>query len=372
MVGLLENVRIVTLAEQYPGPYATLLLADLGADVIIVERPSGGDPARMAPEFHAALNRNKRSVALDLKSETDRASLAELIATADVFMEGYRPGTMGRLGFGYEEVSRLRPGIVYVSISGFGQSGPYRDRPAHDLSYQAVAGLLAARASTGSTELPDGLALGDLSSGMFAAVGLLAALLRSRETGEGCHVDVSMTDGLVSWMSTQLGPLLNESRDGELGAEPAYGLFSTADGKLLSLSIAHEDRFWAALCNVLGLAAEGALLHDDRVREFDSLRERLAGRIATDTLANWARLLDEADIPWGPVQSLDEVVRDPHFAGRNMFATVPSQPGKRVYVAQPIVIDGVRPLPVRDAPGIGQHNAELLGSDAPSLQHKPD
>src|SRR5882757_710888 len=130
MTKCLEGLRVLTLAEQYPGPYATLLLADLGADVIIVERPKGGDPARMVPMFHAALNRNKRSVALDLKVEADKASFAGLIKSADVILEGFRPGTMDRLGFGYKAVSAINPRIIYASISGSGQNGPYRDRPA--------------------------------------------------------------------------------------------------------------------------------------------------------------------------------------------------------------------------------------------------
>ena len=138
----LDGIRIVCLAEQYPGPYATLLLADLGADVILVERPGSGDPARQFPGFHAALSRNKRSVVIDLKAEDGRRQLRDLVASADVLMEGFRPGTMERLGFGYAAVELLNPKLVYVSISGFGQSGPYRDRPAHDLSYQAIAGFL--------------------------------------------------------------------------------------------------------------------------------------------------------------------------------------------------------------------------------------
>ena len=359
----LQGLRILTLAEQYPGPYATLLLADLGADVIIVERPAGGDPSRMSPEFHAALNRNKRSVALNLKDEADKASLVTLIGSADVFMEGYRPGTLERLGFGYRQVSAIKPAIVYASISGFGQSGPYRDRPAHDLSYQAVAGLLAQRAASGSTRLPEGPALGDLSSGMFAVIGILSALLQRTRTGKGQHIDVSMTDGLVSWMSIQLGQVLNGGANRPLISEPAYGLFKTADGKLLSLSIAYEDWFWTALCAVLGLAAGAGLTGAQRADDAPRLRDRIAEIVATETLATWTRRFDKAGVPWAPVQDLAEVAADPHFAARGMFSKVPTRDGERSYVAQPLLFDGVRPAPSRDVPGLGEHNAELLGGD---------
>jgi crotonobetainyl-CoA:carnitine CoA-transferase CaiB-like acyl-CoA transferase len=370
MTPCLEGLRVLTLAEQYPGPYATLLLADLGADVIIVERPNGGDPSRMSPTFHAALNRNKRSVALDLKVDEDKASLTALIKTADVFLESYRPGTMARLGFGYRDVSAINPRIIYASITGYGQSGPYRDRPAHDLSYQAVAGLLAQQAASGSTARSEGLAVGDLSSGMFAVVGILAALVQRTRTNEGQHVDVSMTDGLVSWMSIQLGQLMNGGQNLPLISEPAYGLFKTSDSKVLSLSIAYEDWFWAALCEAVGLPADARLTRSERAADQQALRERLAEIIATDTRANWAQRFDKAGVPWGPVHDLEEVVGNEHFVAREMFTTLQTKSGERFYVSQPIVFDGVRPGPTRDVPRLGEHNSELLQADGSPHQIK--
>lgn len=358
----LAGLRVVSLAEQYPGPYATLLLADLGAEVVLVERPSGGDPARQFPPFHAALNRNKRSVTLDLKNEDGRARLRELLRTADVLLEGFRPGTMQRLGFGYDEVSRVNPGLVFVSISGFGQTGPYRDRPAHDLSYQAIAGLMFRRARDGDTGQPDELAIGDLSSGMFAALGAMAALLERARTGRGRHVDVSMTDGLVSWMSVMLGPVMNRSPLADISAEPAYGVFSCADGRLLTLSIAHEDWFWRPLCGLLGMDDVAALDRAARVAGGDALQSRIAARLAAEPRDAWAPRLDAAGIPWGPVNDLDEVAADPHFRARGMFARVPQPGGEALHhVAQPLVFDGVHPGPSRGVPSLGEGNAEILG-----------
>jgi crotonobetainyl-CoA:carnitine CoA-transferase CaiB-like acyl-CoA transferase len=337
-------------------------MADLGAEVLLVERPAGGDPARQFPPFHAALNRNKRSVTLDLKAEAGREGLRALIRGADVLMEGFRPGTMQRLGFGYDEAARLNPRLVYVSISGFGQTGPYRDRPAHDLSYQAIAGLLFRRARGGEVGPPDELAIGDLSSGMFAALGTIAALFERARTGRGRHVDVSMTDGLVSWMSVMLGPAMNGRPLADIGAEPAYGMFRCADGRLLTLSIAHEDWFWRPLCALLGMDDAAGLGRAERVAQGERLRARIAERLLAEPREAWAARLDAAAIPWGPVNDLDEVAADPHFRARGMFRELPQPEGGSLWhVAQPLVFDGGHPGPVRGVPALGEANGEIPG-----------
>ncbi len=357
----LHGLRVVSLAEQYPGPYATLLMADLGAEVILVERPGQGDPARAFPGFHAALNRNKRAVAIDLKGEEGRGALRALLADADVMLEGFRPGTMARLGFGYEDVARFNPRLVYVSISGFGQDGPYRDRPAHDLSYQAIAGLLFGQARSGQLTPPGDLAIGDLASAMFAALGTLAALHQRSRTGRGQYVDVSMTDGLVSWMSVFLAPQMNGQPLADIAAEPAYGAFRCGDGKLLTLSIAHEDWFWSALCALLDMPDAAPLRRPERVAQFDALRERIARALAQGPRDAWAARLDEAAIPWGPVNDLHEVVEDPHFVARGLFRDVPEPDGRvHRYVAQPLKFGDSHPGPVRGTPALGEGNDELL------------
>lgn len=364
----LAGIRVISLAEQYPGPYATLLLADLGAEVILVERPGVGDPARQFPAFHAALNRGKQSVALDLKSDEGKAHLRRLIASADVLMEGYRPGTMARLGFGYEAMARLNPRLVYVSISGFGQDGPYRDRPAHDISYQALAGFLYRHAERGSVEDPGSIAVGDLSSGMFAAVGTLAALLERARTGAGKYIDVSMTDGLVSWMSVMLGPVMNGAPLADIGAEPAYGVFKCGDDKLLTLSIAHEDWFWRPLCELLDMDEAAGFNRGERVARTSALQRQIATALATRARADWADKLDAAGIPWGPVNSLDEVAADPHFRARGLFREVADSDGARHYhVAQPLIFSGEHPGPRSGVPGLGEHTAQVL-RDLPKLK----
>lgn len=367
----LEGIRIISLAEQYPGPYATLLLADLGADVILVERPGVGDPARQFPAFHAALNRNKRSVALDLKADGDKDRFRDLVVSVDVLLEGFRPGTMGRLGLGYEAMASINPGLVYASISGFGQTGPYRNRPAHDLSYQALAGFLHGQAATRSTQLPSDIAVGDLSSGMFAALGILAALLARTRTGKGTYIDVSMTDGLVSWMSVMVGPAMNEELLADIAAEPAYGLFECKDGKLLSLSIAHEDWFWKPLCTLIGMDDVADLKRAQRTQREIELVARIGKAIAAAPRGKWAEKLDAAGIPWGPVNTIEEVASDPHFIERGLFRNVTEAGGRhRRYVAQPLIFDGHHPGPARGVPALGEHTDEVLSELSQRAQQK--
>lgn len=359
--GPLSGIVVLSLAEQYPGPYATLLMADLGADVILVERPGGGDPARQFPAFYESLNRNKRSVAINLKVAEGREALLRLVRDADVLLEGYRPGTMGRLGLGQEVLHEVNPRLVIASISGFGQDGPYRDRPAHDLSYQATAGMLHELVADKRTGPVTQLAIGDLSSAMFTAFGVLAALLKRERTGKGSYVDVSMTDGLVSWMTTQLMPVLNGTTAGGIEHEPGYGVFHASDG-LLSLSVAHEDWFWRPLCQVLGMEEVADLRAPDRVVRKDELRKRIAAVLATRPRDEWVAVLDEAGVPVGPVLALEEVADDPHVKARGLLVDVPADGRrlKRQHVRQPLVFDGVGSGPTRHVPELGEHTQEVL------------
>ncbi len=357
----LEGLRVVSLAGQYPGPYATLLMADMGAEVVLVEHPRGGDPARQFPGFHRALNRNKKSVTIDLKGADGRAALERLLADADILLEGFRPGVMERLGFGHEAVLARFPRIIYVSISGFGQTGPYRDRPAHDLSYQAIAGLLFQQARSGDSGVNSDVAIGDLCSGMFAAIGALSALNDRHRTGKGTYVDVSMTDCLASAMTVMLGPVLNGGAPDIISSEPAYGVFRCGDEKLLTLSIAHENVFWKSLCGLLGIPELGDLDHHARVADGDRLRTRLARILETQDRDTWGRAFDQADIPWAPVSDLEEVAADSHFRARGVFQSLAGVDGQACWhVAQPLIFDGDRPGPTSDVPGLGEHNDELL------------
>jgi len=316
---LLDGVRVLSLAEQYPGPYATLVLADLGADVILVERPAGGDPARGFGPFFEAVNRGKRSIALDLKRPEGRETLLRLARDADVVMEGFRPGTLDRLGVGYDDVRAVNDRVVYVSISGFGQDGPYRDRPAHDASYQATAGMLWERGAAGEAGPSPSLQVGDLSGAMFALSGTLAALFERERSGRGAYVDVSITDGLVSWMATALVPVVNELGPPGFPQEPGYALYRTADEKLISLGIAHEDWFWRPFCAVTGMEDVAELSSPERLARYDELARRIETAMATRTRDEWASVFDAAGVPFGPVHALEEVARDPHVQALSLI-----------------------------------------------------
>lgn len=358
----LTGVKILSMAEQYPGPYATLLLADLGADVILVERRGGGDPSRQFPVFHEALNRNKRSITLDLKAPEGRDAFLALAATAEVVLEGFRPGIVDRLDVGYDAVREVNPGIVYVSISGFGQDGPLRDRPAHDVSYQALAGMLHERL-TGDPGPPPSTAVGDLSSGMFAAVATLTGLVARSRTGEGSAIDVSMTDGLMSWMTTHLFAAANGfDEPGVPPREPGYGLFRTADGGVISLSVAHEDWFWRSLVAALGLDDLADVTAPERRKRYDELRWRIAEVMVTRSRDAWAKLFEEEEVPFGEVLSLDEVIDHPHTRARGLLIEVPGEgdrPG-RTHVRQPLQVRGMPTTIHRHVPALGQDTAEVL------------
>ena len=356
---LLEGVRVLSLAEQYPGPYATLLLADLGADVILVERPGGGDPTRRHPGLFASLGRNKRSVALDLKAPDDREQFLQLVDTADVVMEGFRPGVMARLGLDAGMLRARRPGLVYVAISSFGQDGPMAAVAGHDLSIQAVAGMLNVPVGGEAAATLPVLPLADIASAMFAAFAVSSALAARAKTGVGCTVDVSMLDCLVSWMSPFLVPGMNRLPLRPLPPEdPGYGLFGTADGRQLTLSIAGEDHMWDALCGILELPALAGIPDPVRSARRAEIDPQLRAAIARWPLAALCERLEAARIAFAPVHARAEVAAQAQVAARGM---VVEHAGQR-FIRQPLLIDGQPGRLHRGVPGLGEHTSEVLAA----------
>ncbi|MDO9437530.1 CaiB/BaiF CoA-transferase family protein [Hydrogenophaga sp.] len=354
----LAGVRVLSLAEQYPGPYATLLLADLGADVILVERPDSGDPTRRHPGLFASLGRNKRSVALDLKSPQDRARFLELVDTADVVMEGFRPGVMERLGLDAQALRARKPALIYVSISSFGQTGPMAAVAGHDLSIQAVAGMVSVPPGREETATLPVLPLADIASGMFAALSVTSALAGRSRSGEGCNVDVSMLDAMVSWMTPFLVPGMNQLPVRPLPPEdPGYGLFATANGGQLTLSMAGEDHMWQALCGILELddlaMLSDAVRSERRAEIVPRLREAIRGR-PLDALCEQ---LTAARIAFAPVQRGDDVLNHPQVQARGL---VVEHEGQR-YIRQPLLFNGQASGVSRGVPALGEHTAQVLG-----------
>jgi crotonobetainyl-CoA:carnitine CoA-transferase CaiB-like acyl-CoA transferase len=353
----LAGIRVVSLAEQFPGPFATLLLGDLGADVIQVERPQGGDPSRIFPGLYQALNRGKRSVALDLKDPEGIAACRQLIGTADVLLEGFRPGVLARLGLGHDDLALDHPQLVYVSVSGFGQNGPLRDLPAHDLTFQALAGLL-----DGATDEPrvPSLALADLFGGIFTAFAAVSGALAARTTGRGGYYDVAMFDTLLTVAATRLVPQANGLPADTLGLDPGYGLFATADGTWVSLSIAFEDHFWRALCTALDMPGVGEYTGAQRIEHRDALHGALAERFLTEPADHWDVVLAGSGVPYGRLNAAQDLLEDPHVQVRQMMQSIQTEEGSRTFVRQPLLVDGVGHGPRRGVPRLGEHTAEVL------------
>lgn len=357
--GPLAGLRILSLAEQYPGPYATLILADLGADIIMIERPRSGDPGRAYPSFFRTLARNKRSVTLNLKHDADRERFLDLAKSAEAVLEGFRPGVMARLRLSNDVLWRVNPRLVVVSITSFGQTGPLRDRVTHDHSVQAIAGLLA-DADTGRA--PAGqLALADISSAMFATTALLAGVREAARTGTGRHYDVGMADCLVSWLTPLIAARANGDAPLTSDEFPAYGIFECADGNRVSLSVTHEDHFWVALCEVIGLEDCAGMKQEARAREADALYGKLAVAIRARSTKDWAEVFDATGIPWSPVNTLEEVLTEPQFQTRDMFGRfVRKGYPEETFVRQPIRFASASEQPLRHAPDLGEHNHELI------------
>lgn len=353
----LAGVRVVSLAEQYPGPYATMILADLGAEVVLVERLAGGDPTRRFTGHFEALNRNKRSVALDLKSGAGREVFLDLAARADVVIEGFRPGVMARLGLDPADLRRRFPDLVVASVSSFGQTGPLGDRGGHDLSVQGLAGLV----SRGENPEPAPLPLADIASAMFAVVGILATLFGRERGGPASRIDVGMLDALVSWRSTAIVSALNGLAPAPYPPEdPGYGVFQVGEcGELFTLSIAGEDHQWRALCGVLGRSDLGAV----PVHAREERREELVGWLRESLRAADPRELEvrlgELGVGFGLVNDDASVAKDPQVVARELVVGVQSAPGLKV-IRQPVRFDDLTSRVTRPAPKLGQHTREVL------------
>ncbi len=358
----LQGIRILESAHQYPGPYCSLLLADLGAEVIKVERPRVGDLSRQATHFFQSINGNKKSLTLDLKLPEARKILYRLVEHADVFMEGFRPGVASRIGIDYPTLKKINPRLIYCSISGYGQEGPYRNLPGHDLNYLSMAGMMYCFQDERENFILPGVAIGDLSSGMFAAIGILAALQARPKTGEGQFIDTSMFDGLLSWMSTRMG-ILWGSGSFERERDAGYGVFQTKDGLSFTLAIAHEDWFWERLCAAVGLPEYQGIKAVERRKRRPELREKLQKVFLEKTRDEWLKIIKQADVPIAPVQTPQEIEKDPHVLFRKMVQEI-SLPGgdKMKQVGCPFKMSDLPDRLRTPPPRLGEHTEEILRS----------
>jgi crotonobetainyl-CoA:carnitine CoA-transferase CaiB-like acyl-CoA transferase len=312
---LLAGVRVLDLGIWRPVPYATQLLVEMGADVIKVE-PPGGDPMRVFPDLFAILNAGKRAVALDLKDASQRSGVQDLARDADVVIEGFRPGVVSRLGVSYDDVRAVNPGVVYCSISGYGQTGPMRDLPGHDLNYQALAGTVEPR-QPGDEPVLGRPPIADLAGGVYAAMSICAALVRAARTGEGEYIDVAMTDVLATWTGP-LPALRLDNGDVMRGGTAGYGAFRTSDAGWIALGVLAEQPLWDALVRALELSDLAELTFTDRAAQQEALNARLAttiGRLPRDEVV---ALLAAAGVPVSPVLGQRELADDPHLQARGV------------------------------------------------------
>ena len=320
MIAALNGYVVMDLTTQLPGPYCSMLLADLGASVIKVE-PPGGDPLRKFTSAFASVNRGKRDIVIDLKNKTGQEVMHRLMARADVVMEGFRPGVAERLGVDYASVSHFNPSVVYCSISGFGQDGPYRNRAGHDINYLAIGGLLSQQKPPA---VPPVL-ISDLSSGMYGALAIIAGLMDRQKTGTGCYIDLSMTDCILSWMALDIARTANAPVGDSppfLENIPHYGIFETSDNRYISIGIVHEDHFWAHLCDALGLADWRDWSSEIRITHEAEIREKLRTVFSSGSCKEWDQRLSEADVPCGIIYNLDELKDVPYIKYRNPFYNI--------------------------------------------------
>ncbi len=369
MSGPLLGVRILDLTRLLPGGYCTQILADLGADVIKVEEPGRGDYIRWSPPMvggysaaHWVLNRNKRSVTLNLKHPRGRELLLSLAEKAHVLVEGFRPGVMAKLGLGYEEVSAVNPAIVYCSISGYGQDGPYEKKAGHDINYIGYAGVLGFTGTRDGRPVLPAVQIGDLGGGgLLPAVGILAALFKAREEGKGDYVDCSMLDGVVSWLTIHAAKYFGGGGEPTWGSEvlngsvPCYNLYRCKDGRWITVG-ALEPQFWQAFCK--GIGREDLLGSQFKAEAI----EEVQGVIATKTRDEWMEIFDGQDACVGPVKSVAEALEDPQIRHRAMVVEAEHpKAGRLSNLGTPLKMKGLSFRIGRPAPELGEHNEEVLG-----------
>jgi alpha-methylacyl-CoA racemase len=368
----LEGLFVLDFSTLLPGPLATLLLVEAGAEVVKIEPPGRGEEIRShTPKWghdsvtFALLNRGKRSVALDLKDVAQRGRLQPLVRRADVIVEQFRPGVMKRLGLDYESVIELNPTVVYCSISGYGQNGPKRDVAAHDLNYIGDAGLLALSMGDLSRPVLPPALIADIAGGAYPAVlNILLALEERRRTGRGRHLDVAMADNLFPLMFWAIGHGLvmgNWPGNGAgflTGGSPRYGLYPTKDGRMVAAAPL-EQKFWETFCDLIGLEPE---LRDDE-KNSAATKARVAAIIATETADAWRSRFAGKDCCCSIVASLGDAFTDPHYMARGVFHHVLTNPEGATMPALPVPLDpGFRANPTAAiaSPALGADNKKYL------------
>jgi crotonobetainyl-CoA:carnitine CoA-transferase CaiB-like acyl-CoA transferase len=361
-VSALGHLRLLDLSRQLPGPFCSTLLADLGMDVLSVAAP--GDVMALGIPF---LSRNKRSLTLNLKTEAGREIFYRLAAGADVVLEGFRPGVTSRLGVDYETLRARNPRLVYCSITGYGQNGPYRDRVGHDLNYLGYAGVLEYLGAAGAAPIVPGVQIADIGGGaLMAAVGILTAIIARERTGRGQHVDIAMMDGVVAWNVYHLllyvlsGKIPERGRAPLTGHHPCYAIYETRDGRYVTVG-AYEAHFWATLCRHFGREDFIPQQWDEGAAR-DEMFAFFRAAFRTKTLAEWMTELGDADICFGPVNTLADALVDPQVRARGMLVEVDTPTGRAPTVGTPIHLSETPPALRTPPPELGADTDGVLAA----------
>jgi crotonobetainyl-CoA:carnitine CoA-transferase CaiB-like acyl-CoA transferase len=369
MKSVLSGIRVVEQGTFITGPCAGMMLADLGADVVKVESP-GGDPYRsyqggqFSPHFQA-YNRNKRSIALDLNAAADRKVFDELIANADVYIQNFRPGTADRLGAGRQRLQDLNAKLIYCSISGFGASGPYADRPSYDSVAQALSGFLSVVVDP---ERPRflGPALADAITGIYAAYGILGALFERSRTGRGRLVEVSMLEAMAHFAVEPFAAFFALDRAPTSSDRPrlaqAY-ILRTADGGLIAIHLSSLEKFWEGLVSALAAPQIGGdqrfRTRQGRIDNYEALGAALDALFSSQPLQHWVERLGANDVPFAPIHRIDEVVQDPQVRHLGLVVPVERAHGGKQAVRPAVQFDGARATGVTTAPLLDEHGADI-------------
>ena len=374
--GPLNGIKVLDLTQFLAGPFSTQIFADLGAEVIKLEAPTGDWSRTLPPHFvgndscyYLSINRNKEAVAIDLKKPEGLALVKKLADQCDIVMENFRPGVLDRLGLTFEDLSSRNSGLIWASISGFGQTGPYRERPAYDMIVQAMSGGMSLTGEVGRSPVRAGMPIGDLTAGLYATVGALAALEERRRTGKGKFVDISMLDCQVALLTYQAAYYLHSDevpgRQGR-GHEsiPTYRSFTCANDTELVIC-ANTERMWQGLCAVLdieNLTKDARfLINEDRHQNREELWPLLEGAFVAKDAKEWVPSLLAAGVPVGEVNTLADALSDPQVIHRQMVLNLEGGGQKRASVAgNPIKFMGENEAPHRYPPALGQHSREVL------------
>lgn len=375
-MSLLSGIRVIDLTRNLAGPFCTMLLADLGAEVIKVEMPGTGDEARTFGPFingesgyFISINRGKKGITLNLKDPRGKELLLKLVARGDVLVESFRPGVLERLGLSYERVSAVNPRIVYASVSGFGHTGPYREKGAYDLVVQGYGGIMSITGQPGGVPTRVGVSIGDLAAGLYLASGILAALVARGLTGRGDRIDVSMLDCQVALLENSI---VRYGASGEIpgrigNRHPSitpFEMFPTQDGYIIVC--AGNQNLWENFCRVIGredlLADPRFASNGLRTDNQAALAEILQGVMVKKSTAEWLELLDAAGVPCGPVNNVAQVLKDPQVRSREMVITIDHPRAGQVQVPGcPVKAREHPPVAAKPSPLLGEHNREVFG-----------